>query len=811
MRPAGLSPLLLVLLLLVSSPAFAADEKAGDDLIAGLAPDTPVHLSADHLVRDEEGHIEATGNVRISAGPMTLGADRIRYDPEAQTAELEGSVTLVDRSFVARAVRAFVDLQAQSGVLEEAALFEKVEPPDPEALLAAEDVLAVRAAGKNDLEIHAERVSRQTDGSYSALHPSVTTCDCGEGTPDWRLVASSATLSPNDRLKLSWPVLYAKSVPILASPFLSLPMTNQRKSGLLFAVPHIAGRRGPSYEQPVYIVLGHSYDMTLSAGWYFGHATPVTSEDGQAQAQAPPGTVVKEDAFRGPRGSAEFRYTSRIGTAGRAFVAYGFDLSKRGDLVPGASPNRFGIQADHSDDWGGGFADRLALNLVSDRNYLRDFVDDIVLRGEQTLRSTAWAAYRQDSAIALVEGSVLQDLRPAFGPGVPVPTDFFESLRLFGPGSRDTFQRLPAAAVDLARLPLPWGAGLSLHLGGARFAPWTRAGFGDYGVDGLGPGDAGYPGPDLGEGDLRFEEGELPSVDRVSIRPTLSLPILAGRYLSLTPYGGWREQLYRYGEGQGSGVASWGVVGAAAHTELARTYSSGVRHAWIPKLEVRGLLRGHERNVPVRAYDELDLRPLRTSTQAQAKLATRLDVPGPGGGALAMEAAAGQNALLTPNAQLAETFGEVTASLWPFQISGLLQWDPRREIVTEAVGEGSWSDRRGDQLRASYRRLGQGGSARLRAAPDELFSDRFFTELTSPQVLQGLEQIGAGATVVPLRGLSLSYDLLFLPDLTSSKLLQQRASIGYLSSCECWSGTLHFAKRREEGLDFWVSFNLGRM
>lgn len=787
-------------------------------LAAGLTSETPVHLSAERLVRDERGIVRAEGNVRLSAGAIVIGAERVEYDPEAETARLEGPVTLVDGPFVARASSAFMDLSTKTGVLQDVALFQKEEPLDPEAVLGQMDTEAVRALGKNELELHAEQVSLVENGEYVALGPSVTTCDCDDRSPDWRIGASSATLGTDDRLRLRWPVVYAKGVPILASPYLSLPLTNERKSGFLFAVPHLAGRRGPSYEQPLYLVLGHSYDMTISAGYYFGHATPVSTEDGAVVTETPSGEVLKEDAFRGPRGSVEFRYTPRLGTAGRAFVAYGYDLSKRGDDVLGGEPHRYGIQLDHRDEWEGGFADRLAINLVSDRNYVRDFVDDIVLRGEQTLRSTAWFAWRSESALAVAEGVYQQDLRPAFESGVTPPPTFHERLGLFGGGTRDTFQRVPAVAFDLARLPLPMGTGLSLHLGAARFAPWTRAAFGDWGLDGLGPGDAGYPGPDEGEGDGLFERGrpgspgEQPAVNRLSIRPTLSAPILFGRYLSLTPSVGWREELYDYEQGRGSGAVGWGVVGASAHTEVARSFANGVRHAWIPRLEARTFLPAHETNAPVGIYDELDERPTRATTQGRVSLGSELLFPERlSGRALSLDVTVGQDAILVPEAQLAETFGSASLELWPFALTGLIQWDPHRELVTETVAQGSWSDRRGDQLRASYRSLANGGSSRLRAAPDELFADRYFTEESRPIIYRSLEQIGVGATVVPLRGLSLSYDLLFLPDLSRAKLLQQQASIGYSSACDCWAGALHFAKRRDEGLDFWVSFNLGQI
>jgi len=804
-RPAPALPLLLLLCLGAGSAAPDVESELPGD----LDPETPVHLSADELVRAADGIVEAKGNVRISAGSLFLGADSIRFDPDTQKAELRGSVTLVDGKYVARASSASVDLQAQTGVLTDVALFQKMSPPDVEALLGVPDPIAVRKTGRNELEVHADTVVRLGDGSYTATAPSVTTCDCGDRAPDWRLAASSARLSPEDRLRLTWPVLYAKDVPVLASPFLSLPLTNERKSGLLFAVPHITGRRGPSYEQPVYIVLGHSYDMTLSAGYYFGHATQVTSESGPMQAED--GEPREEDVFRGPRGSIEFRYAPRIGTAGRAFFSYGYDLSKRGGLVPGADPSRFGIQVDHADDWDGHLSDRLSLNLVSDRNYVRDFVDDIVLRGEQTLRSTAWIAWRQGAALAEVDGIVQQDLRPAFGPDVPAPTGFDETLRLFGEGARNTFQRVPSASVNLARLQGPLGSGLSLHLGVVRFEPWTTAGFGDLGVDGLGPGDPGYPGPDRGEGDGRFEDGEIATADRLSIRPTLSLPIVVGRWLSLTPFGGWREQLYRFGQGQGSGAVGWAIAGAAAHTEIARRFSGGARHAWIPRLELRALLPSHADDPPRTIYDERDIRPLRTTTQARASVGTQLHTPGPGGGVLAFEAEVAQDATLTPDPRMVETIATASVSLWPFRLGGLAVWDPGRDELSETAGEASVTDLRGDQLRLSYRKLGPAGSARLRAGPDELFSDRFVTEVEPPIALDDLEQIGAGVTLVPIRRLSLSYDFLLLPDLASAKLLQQRASVGYRSGCDCWAGALHFAKRRHEGIDFWVSFNLGRI
>lgn len=807
-------PLLLLVLCFLAAPAGAVELRRPT-----LPQGGEVHLHADTLTRDEKGLITAEGNVRLVAGALHIAADRATYDPERGVATAEGRVTMVEGRTVARARKVTIDLLMESAILEEAAFFQKEEPQDPEALLTAEDATQLQRLGRNEVQLHADQLVRLQDGSFYAVGPNATICDC-KGKPDWEIGASSATISEGSRLHLRWPVFYAKGVPIFAAPYFSLPLTNDRRSGLLAPNVSLLGRRGPSYEQPLYLVFGDSYDMTVSAGYFFGNSRPATNPQGQV-VLGPDGEPLPEEvAFRGPRGTLELRWAPRIGTSGRGFVAYGYDQSlvSQENLeakqisnpgVTGYNPNRFAIQLDQADAWDRGYSDRIALNLVSDRNYISDFTDDIVLRGDEALRSTAWAAGRWETALAAVSGTYFQDLRPPFQQGVPVPPGFEETVRLFGDGQRDTFAKLPAAAVDVARYSLPGEMGLSLHLGTVRFAPLTSAGFGDWGTDGLGPGDIGYPGPDPDgtEGDGFFEPGELPAAWRLSIRPTLSRPILFGRFLSVAPFAGWREELYDF-EQRGTGVVGWGLVGAAVHTELARSYG-GVRHAWIPRAEARTFLPAHDRGGPTKIYDELDTRPLVTTTQARVALRTRLDVPAGEGGTMALEGELGQDATLSPEAELAESFLEAAIRLGPASGSGLFRWDPLSRDLTEAVARLALETLRGDELRLSYRRLGPEGSERIRAIPDALFSDpEHFLEVPSA-LLGSLQQVGAGATFIPLPGLSLSYDLLFLPTLETARLLEQRATVAYVSSCRCWGGALHFAKRRDEALSAWVSFHLG--
>lgn len=817
MRPVSAVRLSLLVLLLVLYSPVAAQMALG-----GLDPETPVEIDADELSLEPDGTIHAAGGVRVRAGELRLAAGRIIYDTETGLATLEGGVTLIDGAFVARAERGDFDLSTGTGSLHAVSLWQKRDPAAPDLLLDLPGP-ALGALGHNEVTILADSVVRGADGAFTAFGPSVTLCDCGDDPPSWSVSASRASLGDDRRLDLDWPVFRIRGVPVLGLPWFSLPATSEeeRQTGLLAPEVEIFSRRGFSWEQPLFLELGRSWDATISAGYFFGSQDERTVPRHLGLPQS--GTEQEVDrAFKGPRLSGELRYAPRIGTDGRLFGAWAWDgsyrLPTRGSILPGrrpadpdldvpvASPHRWFLQWDHADDLPGGFSDRIALNLASDRFYLRDFTDEVVRRGRGVLTSSAWLGWHGGSALVAAEGTWLQDLRLPFRSEAAVPAGFLESPELFGSSRRNTFARLPALALDLAHLPLPGGLALSLHAGAAHFSPFNRTGFGDEGVDGLGPGDRGYPGPDEGEGDGIFQQGERAAATRLALRPTLSLPIVAGRTLSLTPSVGWRQMAWLR-ERTGDGHAGWGVLGLDAHTELARTFGAGrLRHAWVPRLQLRGLLPGDATAAPDRPYDELDVHPLEAFAQGRASLGTRLDLARQGGAVVGLEAEVGQDFLLAPAAEAAASYVRADLDLRPVRLEGLLRWDREGDAPSEVAADASLTARRGHQLRAGYRRIAVGGSSRLLAGPDELFApgsvagERLASHLIDPTIVGEIHQIGGGATWFPLAPLLLRYDLLYLFTLEDRPLLEQRAAIGWTSPCDCWSAEIRLALRRNEPL-----------
>ena len=266
------------------------------------------------------------------------------------------------------------------------------------------------------------------------------------------------------------------------------------------------------------------------------------------------------------------------------------------------------------------------------------------------------------------------------------------------------------------------------------------------------------------------------------------------------------------------GHFGYGVLGLDAHSELARTFSRGsVRHAWIPRFALRRLIPGGSEAAPERPYDELDMRPIDPFTQARMALGTRVDLARPGGGIAAFEAEVGQDFLLAPVARTSESFASAELSLSPARLNGLLRWDTRDLEITEVAAGAALTAKRGHQIRLGYRELADGGSARLLAGPDVLFApattqgQELASLLVDPVDIEHLQQISAGATFVPLDGLSVRYDLLFLFTKPSDRLVEQRAALGYRSGCDCWGGELRLALRPNEGVDLGVSVDLGGM
>ena len=758
----------LLLALLLLAPAAAHPAPA----LPGLPADVRVDITADRLVSDEAGRAEAPGDVRLQAGPFRVAAQHAVYDPDTSLLVADGDVTLVSGGIAVRASRVSIDLAQRQGVLERAAMFEKTEPLGIEEAASA-SLEELRDAGRNTLQVEADRLVIEREGSLVAFDPTVTTCDCGDDTPvSWTVGAQKAVIVPGVSLRLHWPVLRARGVPVAAFPYLSLPL-QPRKTG--FLPPRVSpnGRNGFGYEQDFFVVLGESYDATLGADYFNGDYY-----DGQYR------------SFRGTRARTEFRYAPRVGTYGRAYLAFAHDTTtgqanSNRTILP---EDRWNFALDQTDNWGFGFSDRIAVGLVSDRGYLNDFTDSVILRGEQTVRSTSWFAHRAGESLVVADVQYVQDLRGKFEPtGVQTPGVPWGTAKLFGENTRRPFQRLPGLAFDLVHVPVG-PAEFDLRLGLERYDPVIGVAFDDVGEDALGPGDFYYLQPDAGEDDGAFGPGETSATTRLSLRPAVSVPLAWDPYLSVVPYAAYRFLGYGNDVG-GDGERQWAYLGASARTELTRTYGPKerrIRHTIGPRLELRRLVPGDEKGTPRETFDLYDVGPRRPETQGRVALWQRLAGKSPLGN-IALELELGEELLVAPEATRWEDFAELDAWVGPAELQLRLRFDPETYSTRETMFRTNVNFRY-VSLSLGYNQLAAGASARLLAGTDELFG----TEPRFPE-LDAVETVAPGITVRPVEGLAVSYGATYLWPLDD--WLQRTLAISYSSPCNCWSAGIQASYR----------------
>jgi LPS-assembly protein len=111
----------------------------------------------------------------------------------------------------------------------------------------------------------AKDIDVRPDGKLSLTDVRYTTCPVGN--EDWMLQASSINLDTKLQEGVAHNVtMRFKDVPIFYTPYLSFPVGDERKSGLLFPSFGHSGNNGFELQVPYYFNLAPNYDLVLTPG-----------------------------------------------------------------------------------------------------------------------------------------------------------------------------------------------------------------------------------------------------------------------------------------------------------------------------------------------------------------------------------------------------------------------------------------------------------------------------------------------------------------------------------------------------------------
>jgi len=210
--------------------------------------DEDIILQADSIEEDQDTRVvTASGNVEIRIGDRAMLADRIVYDRNNETMRAQGNVQITDGT---GQVQFADEIEADED-------FRNGFATRFSARLAANGLLAASSAVR-------------TDSTKNAMEQVVFTncpiCIEQNRDPTWVLRSRRAMLDQDDQMiTYQDAVLEIVGVPVLYVPWFAHPDPNsERRSGLMTPDLGISSKIGPFYEQPYYIAISESEDMTVS-------------------------------------------------------------------------------------------------------------------------------------------------------------------------------------------------------------------------------------------------------------------------------------------------------------------------------------------------------------------------------------------------------------------------------------------------------------------------------------------------------------------------------------------------------------------
>ncbi len=307
----------------------AAQEKfvcaISDD--ASLVPDAAlvsIGNENDEIVRFEAGAIDArmsprmsasmTGGVTVRRGNNLAGADSAVYDPNGQSLKLDGNVRYQGPS--AEITSSSAEFAYDTG---------QIRFDGAEFLL-----------GNNRSRGAAKQLHISQSGTLTLDDVSYTTCP--PESNDWLLEASDINIDTNKGVGTAKNVkLRFQGIPILYAPYLSFPVGNARKSGILTPIVGSAGRSGTEVSVPYYWNIRENIDATVTPRWL---------------------------SDRGVQLGGEMRYLSQ-----RNSGELSFEVLENDSLL---DTSRHLISLDHSTHYENGLRNIIEFREVSDSQYFED-------------------------------------------------------------------------------------------------------------------------------------------------------------------------------------------------------------------------------------------------------------------------------------------------------------------------------------------------------------------------------------------------------------------------------------------------------
>ena len=335
----------------------------------------PVEGEADVVEYETNGNLTMEGDVILSQGNRSIRAGRAVLGQDRRQGKLSGGVHIREPDLVMQGARAEVDLDRETATVHDAGFL----LPGPE------------------LRGRAESVARDEAGNVLLTRQVFTRCE--PGNDSWRVTARHVHLPEAAVFGTArHAVVRMKGVPVLYTPYIKFPVTDDRQSGFLFPAIEYSGEDGLDLSVPYYLNLAPNQDATLTPRIVSKRGYGLEAEYrhlSRWEETTLSGAILPNDDLY--NGTLERDDWEELSAAGR-------------DVPPSFEPaDRWLVSVDHRGRVGR-FASAFDYSEASDRDYFRDLGSDLGQSSRIALRQWGQITYRAGGLFMRLWGQGFQRL-----------------------------------------------------------------------------------------------------------------------------------------------------------------------------------------------------------------------------------------------------------------------------------------------------------------------------------------------------------------------------------------------------------------
>jgi LPS-assembly protein len=218
------------------------------------ADDHRVHVDSDDAVFGADGTAVLNGRVTLRQDNRVVAADSLTYDYNADKVTVKGKVDFLDPKLQVRGERG--SYESDGGANFDQAFFQLMN---------------------RNGHGFAKDIDLQPDGKV--ILDQVRYTSCPVGNEDWSMSAANIKIDTQLQEGVAHHVtMRFKDVPIFYTPYISFPLGDERKSGVLFPSLGHSGSNGFDAEVPYYFNLAPNYDLTVTPGILSARGVQLTED-----------------------------------------------------------------------------------------------------------------------------------------------------------------------------------------------------------------------------------------------------------------------------------------------------------------------------------------------------------------------------------------------------------------------------------------------------------------------------------------------------------------------------------------------------